>query len=82
MVFIYGIKFRVWPYAAAVPLLHFGASLLTLLNLRDDGCTITVPILLCAGLLTGALAAWLMWQTGMKRQPLMSVQHSNPLAAR
>ena len=80
--FIYGIKFRVWPYAVAVPLLHLSASLLTLLNMRENGCTITVPVLLCVGLLTGALAAWLMWQTGMKRRPLMTVQHSDELSAR
>lgn len=43
------------PQAATIVLLHLGASLATLGNLRDDGCQVTMPVLTAV---VGVAVAW------------------------
>jgi hypothetical protein len=76
VLFIYGIKFRVWPFAVLAPLAHLTAALVTLTNFQDEGCTKSVPVVLSLGAGTGVLAARVMWKTGMARRPLAAMQES------
>jgi hypothetical protein len=64
------------------PLVHLTAALVTLVNFHDGGCTKSVPVLLVLGAGTGCLAAWVMWKTGMARQPLVALQRGVMHAAR
>ncbi|EIE26907.1 Aph-1, partial [Coccomyxa subellipsoidea C-169] len=47
---------------AAVPIAHLGAALLTLVNLRPNGCLGSVPLLLLLGLGSAVAAGYICWQ--------------------
>lgn len=55
-------------HMVAPPLLHTGASLLTLASFRQNGCVVSAPLLLALGLGSVAYAAWLSWQRACARQ--------------
>lgn len=50
---------------AAVPIAHLAAALLTLVNLRPNGCLGSTPLLLLLGLASAAAAAHICWQNAV-----------------
>lgn len=65
LIFIYGIRFNAKHLSIAVPFVHMGAALCTLANFRREGCLISVPLLICVGSASAALAVWLMWRKAL-----------------
>lgn len=49
-----------------VPCMHLGAALLSLLNMRRDGCLVAMPLLLGIGALNMAYAAQLCWRKAVQ----------------
>jgi hypothetical protein len=52
-----------WLHVAYAPLAHMAASLITLLNLKQDGCMIAMPVDLGIGVVSTAYATFLAWRT-------------------
>lgn len=62
VLFFDGLERREVGRAAAVPMAHAAAALLTLLNLADGGCMVSMPLLLAGGGGVAAYAARVWWQ--------------------
>jgi hypothetical protein len=56
---------RYWQ-AAAIPLIHVGVSLVSLLNFRQDGCYVSVPIVMSTGGLVAMAAAYTAWRVATR----------------
>lgn len=55
--------------AAAAPASHAAAAALTLLNLADGGCRLSIPLLLACGAAVAAYAAGVWWRCTTARAP-------------
>lgn len=74
---IQGFHTSNWFHIAYAPLVHMAASLITLLNLRQDGCIISMPVDLGIGVVSTIYATLLAWTTVSSRTSLTLPNHQD-----